>query len=140
RGRDPVRPSGHSAPYLPRRLPAFPEIVQQLIFAIGIHCVKKARMVVRYELPFGGQAHERLMFQGDLVTTQVIKDLTLEDEESGTGPRVGLRFFDEVQDLVRIIDVENSEARNRTERRHRREPAVALVKFQQTGKVDVTDA
>src|SRR5689334_5905086 len=127
-------------PNLPGRLTIFPEVVQNLEFTIGVHRKKGSVVVVRHQLTLRCQPFQRLMLQNALVAIQVIEHLALEHEESCTGPGIRFRFLDEVLHLVLGVNVEDSEAGNRTKRGYRRQLPMTLVKLDQPSDVNIADA
>src|SRR5438552_18935697 len=96
-------------PNFPWSLATFPEIVQNLEFAVGVHRKECSVVVICHELTLGRQPLQRLVLEDALITIQIVENLALEHEVSGTGPRVRLRFLDEVLHLVLGVDVQDSE-------------------------------
>src|SRR5581483_12435393 len=92
------------------------------------------------ELPLGCQASQRAMLKDAFISIQIVQHAFLKYEKTGAGPGVRLRLLDEVLHFVFGIDIKESKAGNRAEGRHRREPAVAFMKFEQAANVHVTDA
>src|SRR5665213_2933280 len=126
-----------SLPYLPGRVAAIPEVVQDLAFAKRIHGLKETVVVIGDKLEIGGQALERFFLEHALIAIEIIEHLALEYKEPGTGPGVRLGFLYEVQHLVGLVNVEDAKSRNRAKSGHRGEPAMVPVERQQPRDIDV---
>src|SRR5262249_3112081 len=102
--------TGSFVPNLPRRLAAVPEVVERLVFAIGVHCKEEALVAVDHQLSLVADLLQGFALEDAGVAVEVVEDAVVEDEEAGAGPSLGLRLLREVDDAVGAVDLEDAEA------------------------------
>src|SRR5512143_2333119 len=78
----------NSVPHLPRGVPAFPQTVQLMDIAEGVHGVPEAFVAVSRKLPLSCETFERSPFPYSVVAGYVIYDFGLKHEESAIDPAI----------------------------------------------------
>src|SRR5918993_3682776 len=68
-------------PNTPRRLPAVPELLQDVFVSEGIHVLPVAPVVVDSELIFGNKLAHRLLLPNRVITVDEIEDARFKNEK-----------------------------------------------------------
>src|SRR5262249_44167596 len=127
-------------PDSPRRLVLVPQLIEIQVLAIRVHGVEEAVMTVGLELPFGGQALERLPFEDAIVVRNEIEKPTIENEVACTDPAVQLSLPGKSRYRSVRIQFSKAKTRDGAHGGHRGRLPVRLVKFKELGDVHVGQA
>src|SRR2546421_10092748 len=89
----------------PGGLPRAPKLVEQWLFADGVHRLPVAGMLVTRQLSLSGQALHRLPLEHGLIGFQVVEDLRGHDEIPAVDPAVVAdRLLREADDAIAVED------------------------------------
>src|SRR5262245_5148256 len=128
------------SPVLPRRGAVVPKVLQVLPIANRVHRVPKSGVPVRLQLTVPHQALHRLPLQHRGVVGKQMEDLRLEDEIAAVDPAFArLRLLGKRANLI-AVEIEATEARRRMDGSDGRELAVAAMKCDEIGDIDVRQA
>lgn len=103
--------------------------------------MEEALVAVDHQLAIACQPLQRLALEhASRIDGQIVEHATLENEKAGIHQAVDPRLLPEPHRPIPAIDLDHAEARFRLDGRHRRQPAMRLVKAQECGNVDIGDA